>query len=61
MNHPLRNMMNRIIGSVKDINQKYHQPRVQITPGVKFALLALRLYLLAMVILLLYKFITLIK
>ena len=61
MNHPLRNMIDRVVASVRDINQKYRQPRVQITPGVKFALLALRLYLFIMVGLLLYKFITLIK
>ena len=44
---------------IREINRKYAKPRVTMTPAVRFALLLLRLYLVAMVALLLYKFITL--
>lgn len=46
---------------IKELNEKYKKPRVTMTPGVRFALLMLRLYLIFLVIVLVYKFITLIK
>ena len=39
---------------------KYSKPRIQMSKPVKIALLALRLYLIFLIIMLLYKFITLI-
>ncbi|VVB54047.1 Uncharacterised protein [uncultured archaeon] len=44
-----------------EINRKYATPRIKITPLVSFSLLMLRLYLLFLVALLFYKFITLVK
>ncbi len=49
------------MATVREINRKYRQPRLTITPAVRFALLILRIYLLALVLLIIYKFITLIK
>ena len=46
--------------SVREINAKYKHPRIQMTRMVSISLLALRLYLILMVLLLAYKFITLI-
>jgi hypothetical protein len=46
--------------AVREINRKYKTPRIKMTPMVNFWLLMLRLYLIAMVGLLFYKFITLI-
>lgn len=43
--------------AVREINEKYKYPRLKMTKLIKFSLLALRLYLLFMVLILLYKFI----
>jgi hypothetical protein len=45
-------------GRVAEINQKYAKPRITMTPMVKFSLLCLRIYLLLLVLILVYKFIT---
>jgi len=45
---------------VASINQKYATPKITMSPGVKFALLFLRLYLIFLVLLLVYKFWTII-
>ena len=55
MKNPVKNLMNKI----REINQKYSKPRIQMSRSVKFALLALRLYLIFLIVMLLYKFITL--
>jgi hypothetical protein len=44
--------------AIREINRKYETPRIKMTPMVSISLLMLRLYLLGMVLLLLYKFIT---
>lgn len=44
-----------------EINQKYGKPRIEMSPAVKISLLALRFYLIFLVALLVYKFITLLK
>ena len=46
---------------IKEINRKYSKPRLKMTPLVRAALLALRLYLIMLVIILIYKFYTLIR
>ncbi len=43
---------------IKEINNKYSTPRIKMTRGVKFALLTLRLYLILLVLILAYKFLT---
>jgi hypothetical protein len=53
----LRGWFARIHG----INQKYATPRIHMSPGVRFALLFLRLYLVFLVLLLAYKFWTLVR
>lgn len=50
----------RLFGRVREINQKFRTPHVKMTPGVKFALLLLRVYLLLLVGILFFKFFTLI-
>ncbi len=47
-------------GAIRAINQKYSHPRIQMTPMVRFWLLMLRLYLIGMLVLLAYKFVTLV-
>ena len=46
---------------IKEINRKYSKPRLKMTPLVRAALLALRLYLIMLVIILIYKFYTLVR
>ena len=59
--------MERIINGFRDlasairgINEKYKTPRIKMTRMVAFWLLLLRIYLIAMLLLLLYKFISVI-
>jgi hypothetical protein len=44
---------------LRAINQRYATPRLGMAPSVRAALLVLRVYLLALVFLMLYKFVTL--
>jgi hypothetical protein len=46
---------------VDEINQKYSKPRLKMTPLVRASLLALRIYLIMLVIILVYKFYTLVR
>ncbi len=46
---------------IAQINNKYKKPRIQMSRAVKFSLLLLRLYLIFLVLLLAYKFSTLIR
>ncbi len=59
--------MNRAVRSIREffvavheINEKYKHPRIKMTRMVSISLLMLRLYLIGMLLLLLYKFITLV-
>jgi hypothetical protein len=45
---------------IQDINERYQTPRIEMSPAVRWTLLFLRFYLLFLVGLLVYKFITLI-
>jgi hypothetical protein len=44
---------------VREINKKYEKPRIKMSRGVRIALLFLRIYLIMLVLLLGYKFWTL--
>jgi hypothetical protein len=45
---------------IREINRKFRTPHVTMTPGVRIALLLLRVYLLLLVGILLFKFFTLV-
>jgi hypothetical protein len=45
---------------VREINTKYATPRIKMTKWVSIALLGIRIYLIVLVIILVYKFITLV-
>ncbi len=47
--------------SIYNINKKYSKPRLKMTPLVRFSLLALRLYLIMLVVILSYKFYTMVR
>ncbi len=46
--------------AIHAINEKYKHPRIQMTRMVSLSLLILRIYLIGMLLLLAYKFITLV-
>jgi len=47
------------VTQIQEINARYATPKIKMSPGVKIALLGLRLYLIFLVLLLGYKFWTL--
>ena len=49
-----------LITRVRQINARYRHPQVKMTPGVKTALLLLRVYLILLLGILAFKFITLV-
>jgi len=56
----IKNFYEQHFEKIIEINEKYKSPRIAASPTVKFALFALRFYLIFIVGLLIYKFITLI-
>ncbi len=55
----IREFFSHNFAKVQEINKKYAKPNVEMSKWVKGSLLFLRLYLIFLVCLLLYKFITL--
>jgi hypothetical protein len=49
------------VSTVRSINQKYAKPQIKMTPMVKFSLLSLRLYLIFLVGILVYRFIAMLR
>jgi hypothetical protein len=49
------------IQAIREINEKYKNPRIKTTRMVSLSLLLLRIYLIGMLVLLLYKFITVVS
>jgi hypothetical protein len=49
------------VSTVRSINQKYSKPQIKMTRMVKLSLLSLRLYLIFLVGILVYKFITMLR
>jgi hypothetical protein len=54
------NKTQTFIESIHEINEKYKTPRIHMTRMVRFSLIALRVYLLIMLLILFYKFGTLV-
>jgi hypothetical protein len=52
------NPLRRFVNKIREINKQYAKPRIKLSRRTSFALLALRLYLIILVILLAYKFFT---
>ena len=57
----MRDFLGRQYSVITEINRKYATPRITMSPWVKLSLLLLRLYLIFLVILLGYKFLTLVS
>jgi hypothetical protein len=57
----MRTSLKRLFRKIGEINQRYRQPRIEMSAGVKVSLLFLRIYLLFLVCLMVYKFILLLN
>ena len=55
------NPFGRAVAKIREINRRYAKPRIKLSRGTRIALLTLRLYLIMLVILLGYKFFTLLR
>ena len=53
------NPLKRIVTKIREINRRYATPRIKLSRTTRLALLALRLYLILLVLLLAYRFFTL--
>ena len=49
--------INRLVRKLREINHRYSKPHIEMTPMVKLSLMALRIYLLLIVGLIVYKFV----
>jgi hypothetical protein len=57
----IRDIFSHSYMKVREINKKYKRPSIEISRRIKLSLLMLRLYLLTLIGLLVYKFITLLR
>ena len=57
----MRARLKRLFRKIGEINQRYREPRIEMSLGVKASLLFLRAYLLVLVCLMVYKFILLLN
>jgi hypothetical protein len=55
------NPLGRAVAKIREINRRYSKPRIKLSKWTKMTLLLLRLYLLTLVILLGYRFFTLLR
>jgi hypothetical protein len=56
----MRKMLRRQIDKIIEINQRFSTPRTEISTAVRLSMLLLRVYLLFLVCLMIFKFVTLI-
>jgi hypothetical protein len=57
----MTNTFKNFVLKIREINERYSKPHIEMSLGVKISLIALRIYLLLLVSLMVYKFITLLK
>lgn len=51
-------IVKQFVLKIREINERYANPKVEMSPLIKLSLTGLRIYLLVLVVLLLYKFVT---
>jgi hypothetical protein len=54
------NALRNLLAKIRDINARFAEPRIEMSTGVRLSLMALRVYLLGLVGLMVYKFILLV-
>ncbi len=47
----------RLVRKIREINQRYSKPHIEMSRGVRISLMALRIYLFLLVGLIIYKFV----
>ncbi|HTD12625.1 MAG TPA: hypothetical protein VK676_11195 [Steroidobacteraceae bacterium] len=52
--------LRNLFAKIRAINAHYHEPRIEMSGAVRVSLLVLRVYLLALVALMIYKFVLLV-
>jgi hypothetical protein len=55
------NIFKNLATQVCEINRKYSKPRIKMTPMAKISLLSLRIYLIILIGIMLFKFVTMLK
>ena len=55
------NAISRLAAKIREINARYHEPRIEMSGAVRISLMALRVYLLLLVGLMVYKFIAIVR
>jgi hypothetical protein len=51
--------LSSLVAKIREINNRYREPRIEMSVAVRVSLMALRLYLFALVGLMVYKFVLL--
>lgn len=54
------NIFRNLFSKIADINSRYRQPRIEMSGAVRLSLMVLRVYLIALVGLMVYKFVTIV-
>lgn len=54
------NIFRNLFSKISDINSRYRQPRIEMSGAVRLSLMVLRVYLIALVGLMVYKFVTIV-
>lgn len=57
----MSNSLRRLFRKIGEINHRYRTPRIAMSGGVKISLMVLRIYLLFLVSVMVYKFVLLLK
>jgi len=57
----IREAWDNFRAKIDEINKRYAQPRIKMTPMVRLSLLLLRIYLILLLLILAYKFFTMLK
>jgi hypothetical protein len=55
------NTLRRLRATIAEINRRYQTPRIAMSPAVRLSLTALRIYLLLLVGLMIYRFVVLVS
>jgi hypothetical protein len=55
------NAFRSLVAKIREINSRYREPRIEMSGAVRLSLMALRLYLFALVGLMVYKFVLLVS
>jgi hypothetical protein len=57
----ITNIFKNLATQVWEVNRKYSKPRIKMTPMVKISLLSLRIYLITLIGIMLFKFVTMLR